>query len=128
MARRPLLPCNACFRPLPLQLQIWTSWLCDFGSRFDLVCIPGEKLLWKLVCIYEFRIWISMHLFWIKLNLLLLQENVEFSVGTDQNRWALSLPRYPICIAIGPNMVACEPKNINYIALKISWHSSKMIK
>ena len=79
-------------------------------------------------CIYDvIRLWISMRFFWNKkLNLPLLQENVEFSVGTDQNRWALSLPRYPICIAIEPNMVACEPKNINYIALKISWNSTKI--
>ena len=53
MARRPLPPCNVCFRPLQLQLQTWTSWLCDFGSRFDLVCIPGGKLLWK---------WSKMHI------------------------------------------------------------------
>ena len=61
-----------------------------------------------------------MHFFPDELNLPLLQENVEFSVDTDQNRWALSLPRYPICIAIEPNMVACEPENINYIVFKNS--------
>ena len=85
-------------------------------------------------CIYHvrsnslLRLWISMHFFWIKLNLLLLQENVEFSVGTDQNRWALSLPRYPICIAIEPNMVAYEPRNINYIECNISYNGSKNIR
>ena len=53
-----------------------------------------------------------MDFFLSELNLPLLQENVGFSVDTDQNRWALSLPKYRVCIAIEPNMVACEPKKI----------------
>ena len=57
MARRPLLPCNVCFRPLPLQLRIWTSWWYDFGSKFDLVCIPGGRLLWKLL---QMHIWFQI--------------------------------------------------------------------
>lgn len=72
-------------------------------------------------CIYGFRFKFyenSMYWFWNESNLPWLQENVEFSVDTDQNRLVLSLPRYPICISIEPNMVACEPENIIFTILE----------
>ena len=90
-------------------------------------CVYLEKIVVKLtintfMISDEYRYECRFVSFQINPNLPLLQGNVEFSVDTDQNRLVLSLPRYPICIAIEPNMVAYEPRNINYIECNISFN------